>query len=116
MQRRIEFGFGCLLPFFLIVSIMASLNFGSLNVNGCRGAEKRFALFDFLNWKKASVVFLQETHTDVDNQVQWLREWKGTAFLSHGSNVSAGVVQFFFLQIYKLKIVELKKSYLEECN
>lgn len=116
MQRRIELGFGCLLPSFLIVSIMASLNFGSLNVNGCCGAEKRFALFDFLNWKKASVVFLQETHTDVDNQVLWLREWKGTAFLSHGSNVSAGVVQFFFLQIYKLKIVELKKSYLEECN
>lgn len=92
MERK-EFIVSVWLPFvsFLIVSIMASLNFGSLNVNGCRGAEKRFALFNFLKWKKASIVFLQETHTDMSNQVQWLSEWKGKSFLSHGSNLSAGV-------------------------
>ncbi len=37
------------------------------------------------------MVFLQETHTDVNNQIQWLSEWKGQAILSHGSSVSAGV-------------------------
>ncbi len=41
--------------------------------------------------KSAGVVFLQETHTDVNNQIQWLSEWKGQAILSHGSSVSAGV-------------------------
>ncbi len=41
--------------------------------------------------KNAGVVFLQETHTDVNNQIQWLSEWKGQAILSHGSSVSAGV-------------------------
>lgn len=70
---------------------MRSLNTGSLNVNGYRNKEKRSALFKFLVFKKSSVIFLQETHTDVFNQAEWLSEWKGQAFLSHGSSVSAGV-------------------------
>ncbi len=41
--------------------------------------------------KSAGVVFVQETHTDVNNQIQWLSEWKGQAILSHGSSVSAWV-------------------------
>lgn len=88
---------------------MTSLNFGSLNVNGCRSAEKRTALFDFVGLKKASVVFLQETHTDMDNQAQWLNEWKGQAFFSHGSNVSAGVAVLISsdLQIQDNKATEI---------
>lgn len=38
---------------YLIISNMASLNFGPGNVNGRRGAEKRFALFDFSRRKKS---------------------------------------------------------------
>ncbi len=58
-MRKKEYIACCLiLVFFLsIVSTMTSLNFGSLNVNGCRSAEKRTALFDFVGLKKASVVF-----------------------------------------------------------
>lgn len=59
--------------------------------NGCHNKEKRSALFTFLAFKKSSVIFLQETHTDVFNQAEWLSEWKGQVFLSHGSSVSAGV-------------------------
>ncbi len=47
--------------------------------------------------KSAGVVFLQETHTDVNNQIQWLSEWKGQAILSHGSSVSAGVLYCWHL-------------------
>ncbi len=59
--------------------------------------------------KKASVVFLQETHTDMDNQAQWLNEWKGQAFFSHGSNVSAGVAVLISsdLQIQDNKATEI---------
>ncbi len=70
---------------------MTSLQIGSLNVNGCRNKEKESGLIKFLAFKKASVIFLQETHTDIYNQAEWLKEWKGQRFLSHGSNVSAGV-------------------------
>ncbi len=37
------------------------------------------------------MIFLQETHKDIYNQAEWLNEWKGQRFLSHGSSVSAGV-------------------------
>lgn len=70
---------------------MTSLNIGSLNVNGCRYKEKRSALVKFLAFKKSSVILLQETHTDFFNQAEWLSEWKGQAFLTHGSSVSNGV-------------------------
>lgn len=70
---------------------MACVVFGSLNINGCRDIVKRTALFEHLLIKKLNIVFLQETHTDVDNQLQWRDEWKGQVFLSHGSNTTAGV-------------------------
>lgn len=70
---------------------MAPLCFGSLNINGCRDAVKRTSLFDYITLKNSSVVFLQETHTDVNNQVQWQSEWNGQTILSHGSSNSAGV-------------------------
>lgn len=70
---------------------MTSLQIGSLNLNGCRNKEKKSALIKFLAFKKAIVIFLQETHTDIYNQAEWLNEWKGQRFLSHGSSVSAGV-------------------------
>lgn len=69
---------------------MAPLRLSSLNINGCHDAMKRASLFDYIVMKSAGVVFLQETHTDENNQIQWLTEWKGQAILSHGSNVSAG--------------------------
>lgn len=53
---------------------MTSLRFGSLNINGCCDAVKRFSLFEYIMIKRASIVFLQETHTDSNNQVQWLSE------------------------------------------
>lgn len=70
---------------------MTSFNIGSFNINGCRGIEKRAALFDYLQLKKTDIVLLQETHTNVQNQTQWMTEWKGRALLSHGSTLSAGV-------------------------
>lgn len=45
---------------------MAPLCFGSLNMNGCRDAVKRTSLFDYITLKNSSVVFLQETHTEVN--------------------------------------------------
>jgi len=71
------------------------MRFGTLNINGCRDAVKRFRLFDYIMMKRGSIVFLQETHTDLNNQVQWQSDWKGQVILSHGSSVSAGVAILF---------------------
>lgn len=74
---------------------MAPLRFGTLNINGCHDVMKRCSLFDYVIIKKSSVVFLQEMHSDLENQVQLQSEWKGQAILSHGFNVSASVVILF---------------------
>lgn len=76
-------------------SIMTPLCFGSLNINGCRDAVKRVSLFDYIVMKNGSVAFLQETHTDVNNQVQWQSGWNGQVVLSHGCSNSAGVAFLF---------------------
>lgn len=75
--------------------LMTTLNIGTFNINGCRGSEKRMALFDYLRLKKADVILLQETHTDQQNEVQWVGDWKGDVLLSHGTNISAGVAILF---------------------
>jgi hypothetical protein len=41
------------------------------------------------------VLFLQETHGDVVNEVDWRFWWKGASVLSHGTNFSAGVAVLF---------------------
>jgi len=38
---------------------------------------------------------LQETHSDLDNEVEWKMWWEGQIFLSHGSNLSGGVAILF---------------------
>ncbi len=37
------------------------------------------------------MVFLQETHSTLDNEVDWNKEWDGEVCLSHKSNNSGGV-------------------------
>lgn len=85
---------------FVLVSLfpfafMNSLKIGSLNVNGVRGLNKREAVFKFIEQKKLSVSFLQETHSDISNETEWRKEWKGEICFSHGSNLSAGVAILF---------------------
>ena len=41
------------------------------------------------------MLFLQETHSDVVNEVDWGLWWKGASVLSHGTNLSAGVAVLF---------------------
>lgn len=86
--------FGFLLPHFFIYH-MTFLNIRTFNINGCRGTAKRAALFDYLFLKKADIILLQETHTDLQNRAHWVGDWKGNALLSHGTNLSAGVAMLF---------------------
>ncbi|TRY81838.1 hypothetical protein DNTS_011405 [Danionella cerebrum] len=43
------------------------------------------------NTKAVDVLFLQETHSDMRNALDWSREWPGQVLLSHQQNSSAGV-------------------------
>ncbi len=50
---------------------------------------------EFLNINRVNVVFLQETHSNDENEIEWNRWWEGNLVLSHGTNNSAGVAILF---------------------
>ncbi len=89
-----------LLSFFLYLSLflffsMGSLRVGSLNINGGRDRQKRELVKEIVHINKLDVIFLQETHSTIKDEVDWGLFWDGQFFLSHGSNVSGGVAVLF---------------------
>lgn len=83
---------------FLLLSIlsnMSNINIASLNVNGARDSKKRAEIYEFVKQKHFDVVLLQETHSDVQNEVNWAMEWDGLSVLSHNNSLSAGVAILF---------------------
>lgn len=82
---------------FLLLSIlskMSNINIASLNVNGARDSKKRAEIYEFKQ-KHFDVLLLQETHSDVQNEVNWAMEWDGLSLLSHNNSLSAGVAILF---------------------
>ncbi|KAI4883755.1 hypothetical protein NFI96_007667 [Prochilodus magdalenae] len=75
--------------------VMEQLRIGSLNINGGRDRMKRAMVSESFKQKKLDVLFLQETHSDSDNEVEWMTWWEGECFLSHGTNTTAGVAVLF---------------------
>ena len=63
----------------------------SLNVRGIRDQIKRRSIFSFLKDFKANIYFLQETYSDLKDEIIWKNEWEGEIFFSHGTNHSKGV-------------------------
>lgn len=74
---------------------MDVLKIGSLNINGGRDKNKVALVSEFLKTKKINVSFLQETHSDYDNEIVWRMWWKGHYVMSHGISNSAGVAILF---------------------
>ena len=83
----------CLLLFFLFP--MQRLRIGSLNINGGRDRNKRALVTEVVNQKNIDILFLQETHSDTNNEVDWGIWWEGQCKLSHGTNLSGGVAVLF---------------------
>ena len=81
--------------FFLLFSLMPDIHVASLNMNGARQPLKRAELFEVMRQKKIDVIFLQETHSDAINAVDWAKEFKGQIFLSHNTTNSGGVAILF---------------------
>jgi len=62
------------LSLFLSSFFMESLSIGSININGGRDGKKRACLNEYIQNKNIDVTFLQETHSDVKNEVEWEME------------------------------------------
>ena len=86
------------LPVYIISvsqSSMYKVRVGSLNINGGRDRQKRAVISEMVQQKRLDIVFLQETHSDKDNEIDGGLWWKGQYVLSHGTNFSAGVAILF---------------------
>lgn len=65
-----------------------------LNCFNCRGLRNRDKRINIFHWIKANhngITFLQETHSSVQDEARWEREWQGEIYFSHGEFNARGV-------------------------
>jgi len=63
----------------------------TLNVRGLRNPVKRGSIFCFLKDQNCEVYFLQETYSELSDEIVWRSKSGGIIFFSHGSTHSKGV-------------------------
>ena len=73
------------------MSIKLTYDITSLNVRGLRDQSKRRSIFSYLKDQKSKLYFLQETYSEVNDEIIWRNEWGGKIFFSHGTKHSKGV-------------------------
>ena len=81
------------------------VNFLSNNVKGFQSTNKRLKLIKYFKDKIVSngFLFLQETHSTVNDEIKWKDDFKGEVFYSHSKSNSCGVL-ICFLDSKKLFI------------
>ena len=73
------------------MSIKLTYDITSLNARGLRDQSKRRSIFSYLKDQKSKLYFLQETYSEVNDEIIWRNEWGGKIFFSHGTKHSKGV-------------------------
>ena len=70
-----------------------NLKFISNNVKRIQKSEKRIKIFEYLKYSTSpsGFIFLQETHSSVDDDKRWCDELNGSLYFSHGKTYSGGV-------------------------
>ena len=61
-----------------------------MNCRGLRDRQKRNTLFHFLKKQKAPIMFLQETHSRIDDENEWQKQFKGNIYFNHNTDRGAG--------------------------
>ena len=62
----------------------------SLNTRGLGNAKKRKSVFRWIVSQKSNIIFLQETHSTIDDEITWSNDLTGHFIFSHGSKASRG--------------------------
>lgn len=61
---------------------VTSTRFITWNVKGMNGSNKRAKIFSHLKRLNAEIIFLQETHLKIADQVRFRKNWVGQSFHS----------------------------------
>jgi exonuclease III len=67
------------------------LGVGCFNCNGLGNSRKRELVLKWLQDKEDSIFLLQETHSTLEMEPNWIRDWNGTVLFSHGTSNYTGV-------------------------
>ena len=79
----------------------------SLNARGLVDHKKRTSVFNWLAKKKIDIIFLQETHSNLQSEQKWKNEWRGIVHMSHGTSNSRGCM-IMFKRDLDVKILNVK--------
>ena len=87
------------------------INFVSNNANGLRSSKKRIKIFEYLKSKifNDGIIFLQESHSSENTQNEWINDFKGELYFSHGTTNSCGVV-IAFVTRKKVSVSKVSKD------
>ena len=87
------------IDWFLLLSLLyllcRTLTLLSLNVRRLTNFRKRRTVFTWCRKKNADIVFLQETRSKKETEVQWRNKWGAGLILSYGNSNSLGVAILF---------------------
>jgi len=59
-----------------------------LNVRGLRDQSKRRSIFSYLKDQNSKLYFLQETYSEVNDEITWRNEWGGKIFFPMAPNTA----------------------------
>ena len=76
----------------------SKITFISNNVKGIQNSAKRIKLFKYLKSYVTGngFIFVQETHSCINDEIKWRDEFNGELFFSHGKTNSCGVAIGFY--------------------
>ena len=81
---------------------------GSFNCNGLGNKNKRSKVLNWLKKKKEDIIFLQETHSTLETESDWKRDWGGEIYFSHGSSNSTGVAILFKKNDHNIEVGDVR--------
>ena len=70
---------------------LVDLRVGCYNVNGLGNKHKRDLVLSWLKSKQEDIIFIQESHSTVENERDWKNIWEGEIIFNHGTSNSTGV-------------------------
>ena len=75
-----------------------NLKFVTNHVKGLQSTHKRLKMFEYFRnvLSPNGIIFLQETHSSINDEKNWRDEFKGELFFSHGKTNSCGVAIGYF--------------------
>ena len=75
-------------------------------MQGVRDMTKRKSFFLFCKGKNANIIFLQETHSKIEDITFGSKQWGDEVYFSHGTSRSAGVA--VLLKNFKGQVISHK--------